>query len=73
MGQVDMGTWVRDGGGAMLFSDVSIGLPPTTSHTARFFWVPANLLIFSVPIHLRLPVNHVVSLAWCCILSFWRG
>ena len=38
-----------------------------------FFWAPANLIIFSVPMHLRIPVCTAFSLGWCCILSFFRG
>eukprot|EP00041_Stephanoeca_diplocostata_P010514 m.166972 g.166972 ORF g.166972 m.166972 type:complete len:343 (+) comp18179_c0_seq1:295-1323(+) len=37
------------------------------------FWIPANYYIYAVPMYLRLPINHAVSLVWCCILSFWRG
>ena len=37
------------------------------------FWLPLNLLIYSVPLHLRMPMNHVASLVWCCILSLSQG
>eukprot|EP00947_MAST-08B_sp_MAST-8B-sp1_P001062 g1062.t1 len=37
------------------------------------FWIPANAVIYAVPLHYRLPLNHTVSLAWCCVLSIWRG
>ena len=38
-----------------------------------YFWIPANVIIFSVPLHLRLPMTHFFSFWWCMILSFWRG
>lgn len=42
--------------------------------TAMFMvWFPADIIIFSVPIYLRLPVRHIVSLAWTSYLSFLRG
>ncbi|GBG30090.1 Hypothetical Protein FCC1311_063102 [Hondaea fermentalgiana] len=37
------------------------------------FWLPMDLIIYSVPIYLRLPLNHAVSFIWCCILSIFRG
>lgn len=36
-------------------------------------WIPADILIYSVPLWLRLPLNHGISLAWIMILSFMRG
>jgi len=36
-------------------------------------WVPGDLLIYAVPIWMRLPLNHSVSLAWTMILSWMRG
>jgi len=36
-------------------------------------WFPADLVCFSVPLYLRLPVRHVVSFAWTAYLSFARG
>lgn len=36
-------------------------------------WGPADLLCFSVPLWLRLPVRHVISFAWTAYLSFVRG
>jgi Mpv17 / PMP22 family len=36
-------------------------------------WIPADLLCFSVPLYLRLPVRHVVSFVWTAYLSFARG
>ena len=36
-------------------------------------WAPADLVCFSVPLYLRLPVIHVVSFVWTAYLSFSRG
>lgn len=36
-------------------------------------WFPADLICFSVPLYLRLPVRHVVSFVWTAYLSFSRG
>eukprot|EP00929_Paragymnodinium_shiwhaense_P112913 TRINITY_DN81184_c0_g1_i1.p1 TRINITY_DN81184_c0_g1~~TRINITY_DN81184_c0_g1_i1.p1 ORF type:complete len:248 (-),score=59.95 TRINITY_DN81184_c0_g1_i1:89-832(-) len=36
-------------------------------------WIPADIIIYSVPLWLRLPVNHGVSLVWTMILSWMRG
>mmetsp|Transcript_18984 Transcript_18984/g.28667 ORF Transcript_18984/g.28667 Transcript_18984/m.28667 type:complete len:218 (-) Transcript_18984:263-916(-) len=36
-------------------------------------WFPADIIIFSVPIWLRLPTRHVVSFGWTAYLSFLRG
>lgn len=36
-------------------------------------WIPMDLIIYAIPIWMRLPVNHVVSLAWTMILSWMRG
>lgn len=36
-------------------------------------WIPCDLLIYAVPVWMRLPLNHAVSLAWTMILSFLRG
>ena len=35
--------------------------------------LPADLVCFSVPLYLRLPVRHVVSFFWTTYLSFARG
>ena len=37
------------------------------------FWLPMDLIIYSAPIHLRLPLNHGISFLWCCLLSVFRG
>lgn len=36
-------------------------------------WVPADIICFSVPLYLRLPVRHIVSFVWTAYLSFVRG
>ena len=36
-------------------------------------WLPADLLCFSVPMYLRLPVRHGIGFAWTAYLSFMRG
>lgn len=36
-------------------------------------WFPADLVCFSVPLYLRLPVRHAVSFVWTAYLSFSRG
>ena len=37
------------------------------------FWLPADLIIYSAPIHLRLILNHGTSFFWTAIVSFFRG
>jgi len=36
-------------------------------------WIPFDMIIYAVPIWMRLPLNHGVSLAWTMILSSMRG
>lgn len=36
-------------------------------------WVPGDLLVMSLPLWLRLPVNHGISFVYVCVLSFMRG
>ena len=36
-------------------------------------WLPADIIVFSVPLYLRLPIRHIVSLGWTAYLSFLRG
>ena len=36
-------------------------------------WGPADLLCFSVPLYLRLPIRHIFSFVWTAYLSFLRG
>mmetsp|Transcript_1847 Transcript_1847/g.3582 ORF Transcript_1847/g.3582 Transcript_1847/m.3582 type:complete len:267 (+) Transcript_1847:273-1073(+) len=37
------------------------------------FWLPMDIVIYSVPLWLRLPLNHSISFLWCCILSIFRA
>ena len=37
------------------------------------FWLPADIVIYSVPIWIRLPLSHTVSFLWTAILSAYRG
>jgi len=36
-------------------------------------WGPADILCFSIPLYLRLPVRHIISFFWTVYLSFVRG
>jgi hypothetical protein len=36
-------------------------------------WIPFDVIIYAVPIWMRLPLNHSVSFAWTMILSWMRG
>lgn len=36
-------------------------------------WLPADIVVMSLPLWLRLPVNHGVSFVYVCILSMMRG
>jgi hypothetical protein len=36
-------------------------------------WGPTDVVCFSVPMYLRLPVRHIVSFIWTAYLSFMRG
>lgn len=36
-------------------------------------WGPADVILFSLPIWLRMPCRHMVSLGWTSYLSFLRG
>eukprot|EP00750_Incisomonas_marina_P012018 INCI16490.1.p2 GENE.INCI16490.1~~INCI16490.1.p2 ORF type:complete len:329 (-),score=56.44 INCI16490.1:114-1100(-) len=36
-------------------------------------WIPGDLVIYAVPMWLRLPLNHALSFIWTCYLSFLRG
>jgi Mpv17 / PMP22 family len=57
----------------------STGIGQYTSHFAQDewdlirVWLPADLVCFSVPLYMRLPVRHVVSFVWTAYLSFARG
>ena len=37
------------------------------------FWLPADVIIYSVPIWARMPLSHCISFMWCAILSWFRG
>ena len=37
------------------------------------FWVPADIVIYSVPIWIRLPLSHTISFIWTAVLSAYRG
>lgn len=60
---------------SQMLSDVAASYKNTWINdnlSMAYFWIPANLLIYAVPIHLRLPMNHCISAAWSFILScFW--
>ena len=36
-------------------------------------WIPGDIIVYSVPIWMRLPLNHGLSFIWTCYLSFLRG
>ena len=36
-------------------------------------WAPADVVLFSLPIWLRMPCRHVVSFVWTAYVSFLRG
>ena len=36
-------------------------------------WLPADVVFFSGPLWLRLPLRHVVSFGWTAFVSFLRG
>ena len=36
-------------------------------------WLPADIVCFSVPLYLRLPVRQIVGFGWTAYLSFTRG
>ena len=36
-------------------------------------WIPCDIIIYAIPIWMRLPSNHLISLCWCILLSFMRG
>ena len=37
------------------------------------FWLPMDVIIYSVPLHLRLHLNHIISFAWVALMSIFRG
>ena len=36
-------------------------------------WVPGDFIIYAIPVWMRLPANHMLSLVWTMILSYFRG
>ena len=41
--------------------------------SAWAIWIPGHVVFFSVPMWMRLPVNHLMSFAYVCVLSLMRG
>ena len=41
--------------------------------SAWTIWIPGHAVFFSVPLWLRLPVNHAMSFLYVCLLSAMRG
>jgi hypothetical protein len=37
------------------------------------FWLPMDIVIYSVPLHYRMPLNHLISFVWVSVVSFMRG
>ena len=37
------------------------------------FWTPVDIVCFSIPLYLRLPVRHIFSFMWTAYLSVIRG
>mmetsp|Transcript_10549 Transcript_10549/g.25679 ORF Transcript_10549/g.25679 Transcript_10549/m.25679 type:complete len:136 (-) Transcript_10549:198-605(-) len=59
--------WVRDGC-TKYYHNFS------KDFTAMFqLWAPADAVLFSLPMWLRMPCRHVVSFGWTAYLSFLRG
>lgn len=36
-------------------------------------WIPGDMIVYAVPLWMRLPLNHCISFVWTCYLSFLRG
>ena len=36
-------------------------------------WIPGDLIVYAVPIWIRMPLNHGFLFIWTCYLSFLRG
>mmetsp|Transcript_18859 Transcript_18859/g.60571 ORF Transcript_18859/g.60571 Transcript_18859/m.60571 type:complete len:155 (+) Transcript_18859:151-615(+) len=60
--------WVKDGCHKYFFVNFQSDVTKMLS-----VWVPADMLCFSVPLWLRLPVRHVISFVWTAYLSFLHG
>jgi hypothetical protein len=63
----DATEWVKDGIG-----NYTKNFSKDTFDVVRV-WGPADLVCFSVPLWLRLPVRHIVSFVWTAYLSYVRG
>jgi len=66
-GSLDPSVWFQSG-----FSNYQMNFAKDEFDLIRV-WLPADLICFSVPLYLRLPVRHVVSFVWTAYLSFARG
>ena len=66
-GEVNPKKWVDDG-----LSSYKTNIPKDAKDL-MMVWIPADILCFSVPMYLRLPVRHMVSFVWTAYLSFARG
>ena len=62
-GSADPGAWVSSG-----LDSYSTNFAKDEFDLVRV-WLPADLVCFSVPLYLRLPVRHVVSFVWTAYLS----
>ena len=64
-------------GGGAEWAEVGLGNWTTNfrkdAQDVLMVWGPADLVCFSVPLYLRLPVRHIVSFVWTAYLSFARG
>lgn len=66
-GSSDPSVWVSTG-----LSDYVMNFSKDESDSLTV-WFPADLVCFSVPLYLRLPVRHAVSFLWTAYMSFSRG
>lgn len=66
-GSLDPSVWVRNG-----LESFTTNFRKDEFDLIRV-WLPADLVCFSVPLYLRLPVRHIVSFVWTAYLSFARG
>jgi hypothetical protein len=66
-GSPDPGVWASIG-----FGDYAANFNKDEADALKV-WFPADLVCFSVPLYLRLPVRHGVSFLWTAYLSFSRG
>ena len=67
------------GAGADVSSIASSGLSKYQTNAVEdnlsmwALWVPGDLIVYAVPLWMRLPLNHGLSFIWTCYLSFLRG